>query len=205
MASIQLQGKGYPPFSPITDYLRHEMFNAVEDPKPSLADWIQEAEYCLVHAHIIKFITQPNEWKSIYIPNFVERTGIARSRIYNAIVYLHMNWRISARRQGEWGKPIETDEFIDVLTFDDYYKEIEPVTKVRHSLSKAIKDSIHEKYGHICVYCGDPSEHIDHVIPLFRGGDNDIENLVAACKPCNRAKGTKLLEELGWEMKDGQF
>lgn len=31
---------------------------------------------------------------------------------------------------------------------------------------------------------------IDHVIPVCAGGTNDLVNLVLACEPCNRRKGT---------------
>lgn len=37
--------------------------------------------------------------------------------------------------------------------------------------------------------------HLDHVIPLKRGGRNDIGNLVWACQWCNTSKGAKLPEE----------
>lgn len=43
-----------------------------------------------------------------------------------------------------------------------------------------------------CVYCGAKSEHMDHVIPLARGGDHNIDNLVPACAKCNLSKGSKL-------------
>lgn len=43
-----------------------------------------------------------------------------------------------------------------------------------------------------CVYCGDPSEHADHVIPIARGGDHTIDNLVPSCAKCNYSKGSKL-------------
>lgn len=29
----------------------------------------------------------------------------------------------------------------------------------------------------------------DHVVPEFRGGSNDPENIVLSCRPCNRRKG----------------
>lgn len=32
---------------------------------------------------------------------------------------------------------------------------------------------------------------IDHVVPLSRGGSNDIANLVPACEGCNRKKGAQ--------------
>lgn len=35
----------------------------------------------------------------------------------------------------------------------------------------------------------------EHLIPLSRGGNDYIENIVAACWPCNREKGTKTATE----------
>jgi 5-methylcytosine-specific restriction endonuclease McrA len=46
-----------------------------------------------------------------------------------------------------------------------------------------------------CVYCAEPAEVVDHVIPLARGGWEHEDNLVPACKPCNLAKHSKLLGE----------
>jgi 5-methylcytosine-specific restriction endonuclease McrA len=36
---------------------------------------------------------------------------------------------------------------------------------------------------------------VDHVIPRSRGGGDDMDNLVTACKDCNRGKGARLLAE----------
>lgn len=36
---------------------------------------------------------------------------------------------------------------------------------------------------------------IDHYIPISRGGSNGAENIVAACRRCNRSKGNKLPSE----------
>jgi hypothetical protein len=50
-----------------------------------------------------------------------------------------------------------------------------------------------------CAYCdcelsyGDI--HIDHIVPLSKGGTNDIENLALSCKPCNLRKGARTPEE----------
>lgn len=54
--------------------------------------------------------------------------------------------------------------------------------------------------GHRCIYCGatkdDTEIQVDHVIPVCRGGTNDIGNLVAACRDCNIGKGGKLLLDI---------
>jgi len=47
-----------------------------------------------------------------------------------------------------------------------------------------------------CFYCGSKNEiHIDHVLPVSRGGQHRIGNLVPACKACNSSKGSKFLME----------
>ena len=54
---------------------------------------------------------------------------------------------------------------------------------------------VHKLLAGRCAYCGAPSEHIDHVTPLARGGRHSIGNLVGACAACNLSKSKKLLAE----------
>lgn len=51
-------------------------------------------------------------------------------------------------------------------------------------------------YGRRCWMCGGPFEHLDHVIPLSRGGTNWPANLRPACQSCNVRKHNKLPHEL---------
>ena len=49
-----------------------------------------------------------------------------------------------------------------------------------------------------CCYCGallPDGYHVDHVIPLSRGGSNSPDNLVLACPTCNCSKNDRLPEE----------
>lgn len=43
--------------------------------------------------------------------------------------------------------------------------------------------------GKQCAYCDAPSEHIDHLMPVARGGRDWWFNLVPACATCNHRKG----------------
>lgn len=49
---------------------------------------------------------------------------------------------------------------------------------------------IREMYQNRCYYCerGGVKLQMEHRIPLARGGDNDISNIVPACESCNRRK-----------------
>jgi hypothetical protein len=44
-----------------------------------------------------------------------------------------------------------------------------------------------------CVYCGDTEGpfQFDHVRPFILGGQSTADNLVLACGPCNRSKGSR--------------
>ncbi|WP_427133474.1 HNH endonuclease [Pseudarthrobacter sp. S9] len=40
--------------------------------------------------------------------------------------------------------------------------------------------------------CARPAEHGDHFYPWSKGGSTSLQNFVAACSRCNRAKGAKI-------------
>lgn len=49
-----------------------------------------------------------------------------------------------------------------------------------------------------CAYCGvllGDDFHVDHRMPVSRGGSDEIENLCCACPPCNLRKSTMTAEE----------
>jgi len=51
-------------------------------------------------------------------------------------------------------------------------------------------------YARPCFHCGAiGASTIDHVVPLSRGGNHSIGNLMTLCGPCNASKGNKFLSE----------
>jgi hypothetical protein len=53
-----------------------------------------------------------------------------------------------------------------------------------------------------CHYCDEGLyEHLEHCIPLSRGGTHTKENLVPSCAPCNLSKGNKTPDE--WDKYRG--
>ena len=51
--------------------------------------------------------------------------------------------------------------------------------------------------GWVCEYCNKEvdSYHIDHRIPIVKGGKSELRNLSISCARCNLSKGDKLLSE----------
>lgn len=70
----------------------------------------------------------------------------------------------------------------------------------RDPIPPAVRWEIHQRDGYRCVYCGEEGElQLDHVIPYSRGGPDTYENLVSACRTCNRTKGARTPQEARME------
>lgn len=67
--------------------------------------------------------------------------------------------------------------------------------KTRQPISARLRFEVLRDSGFACHYCGRrPPEitlHVDHVIPLIKGGTDARENLVAACAECNLGKSDR--------------
>lgn len=55
-----------------------------------------------------------------------------------------------------------------------------------------------EKDGKVCAICARllSTIHLDHIVPLSRGGTNDMSNLRLLCPRCNLSKGSRLDVEI---------
>jgi hypothetical protein len=75
----------------------------------------------------------------------------------------------------------------------------------RDKIPLGIRRLVWKKTNRRCWFCGDElhpfgghrhlSFHIDHLVPVCKGGSNDPKNLVPACQYCNQRKGEMSLEE----------
>ena len=51
-----------------------------------------------------------------------------------------------------------------------------------------------ETFDNQCVCCGNQGElTVDHIVPISKGGRNDIQNIQPLCLRCNLVKGTKTI------------
>jgi 5-methylcytosine-specific restriction endonuclease McrA len=61
----------------------------------------------------------------------------------------------------------------------------------KRSAKHRFRQQIFEAWQHQCAYCGDAADTLDHVKPRHKGGATVTTNLVPACRPCNRNKGSE--------------
>lgn len=53
-----------------------------------------------------------------------------------------------------------------------------------------------EAFGSVCAYCGSATKlTIDHVVPISKGGQHRVGNVVPSCQSCNSSKGDRDLED----------
>lgn len=58
-----------------------------------------------------------------------------------------------------------------------------------------IKNKVFELHGIKCLCCGiSENISIDHIIPVLKGGSNEIDNLQPLCKSCNSKKMAKIID-----------
>ncbi|MCM2280097.1 MAG: HNH endonuclease [Oligoflexia bacterium] len=73
------------------------------------------------------------------------------------------------------------------------------VSFIRIPISKSLRFEVFKRDSFKCVYCGTEAPgvvlHVDHIIPVAKGGTNEITNLVTACQPCNSGKRDKTLDD----------
>ena len=62
--------------------------------------------------------------------------------------------------------------------------------------NKYWRDSLYKLTKHQCIYCGKPSESLDHIHPKSKGGESITSNCIPCCLPCNGKKSDS--EVLNW-------
>jgi len=60
---------------------------------------------------------------------------------------------------------------------------------------KRYRQSIYEAWDCKCGYCGDDATSLDHIVPRFRSGSSNRNNLIPACRRCNTNKASTKIED----------
>lgn len=69
----------------------------------------------------------------------------------------------------------------------------------RVTIKASTRQQIFSRDGGVCVHCSGKIHanelwHVDHLVPLSKGGSNEIDNLALSCVRCNLEKHNKLMD-----------
>jgi hypothetical protein len=68
------------------------------------------------------------------------------------------------------------------------------------TVSLKLRFEVFKRDKFTCQYCGRKTPEVilelEHVIPLIKGGSDDLDNLTTSCFECNRGKGVSLLDTI---------
>lgn len=110
-------------------------------------------------------------------------------------VYLRMD-------QDEWMKFIRQTDLLETEIIEHNPKNKEMVKaivrKSQRQIDNAVSWKVFHRDGYACRYCGGKNGTpltVDHVITWESGGPSIPENLVTACKKCNRTRGETKYED----------
>ena len=96
------------------------------------------------------------------------------------------------------GVPFHWGNFVLLYCFEEDYqeywvkKETKPKRKRTH-IPKGMRKEVFKRDNYTCVQCGAKKEdgatlHVDHIIPVSRGGTDELDNLQTLCGDCNLNK-----------------
>lgn len=58
----------------------------------------------------------------------------------------------------------------------------------------AHREKVFSRDSYTCVFCGATEDlTLDHILPISKGGGNELSNLQTLCRSCNSRKGARLL------------
>ena len=132
------------------------------------------------------------------LENFVCKRTILKPRLNFIIKYTSSYTTPKKRKHYERKETIYFDEFEDIIT---YYKRKENAEKLRKAfvknerskMSDSLRYYILDRDEFRCVQCGKGVEdgyklHVDHIIPVSKGGKTTKSNLQTLCERCNMGK-----------------
>ena len=53
---------------------------------------------------------------------------------------------------------------------------------------KKLRLQVLRRDGYTCAYCSNVANEVDHIVPKVKGGEDTLDNCVAACRRCNVQK-----------------
>lgn len=106
----------------------------------------------------------------------------------------------------DWAWLVARNKALEAIDYEATLKEYHAKNQ-RRLMTPKLRQKIKERDRYTCQICGKymPDEvglHIDHIVPVAKGGKTVPSNLQVLCSKCNSSKGAKLVDE---SLNDGEI
>jgi hypothetical protein len=89
----------------------------------------------------------------------------------------------------------KTDKRISVNQFGSKNHRARKLNAPGRGVTQVEWEYVLEKHGRMCLKCGSKDKiHMDHVVPLSKGGAHDRDNVQPLCNKCNSRKHAKTVD-----------
>ena len=137
---------------------------------------------------------------------FQESCNISKNTVTRAVEELQASSCVSVRRYSRSNSRYLVDlhgcesyirnEVLKECEASDVCEPTDSKQDTRLPLNSSIRKLIFERDFYRCINCGThKSLSIDHIVPVSKGGGNEIKNLQTLCTTCNSSKGNKSMTE----------
>lgn len=117
----------------------------------------------------------------------------------NAYVILSIYWKDEEIISPEKKRQLPVSSFIkEVMQLPTDPKKISTNQKIqeRNKMSAGLRFDVLKRDNYKCQICGRTQKdgvklHVDHIIPIAKGGKTELDNLQTLCQDCNLGKGIK--------------
>jgi hypothetical protein len=96
-----------------------------------------------------------------------------------------------------FGNKVQVKEHVEKMVLSN---SVNSQSVSRKKIPQDVRLLVYARDNGICKICGKPLSvndfTVDHIVPLNRGGKDDVENLRCTCARCNKWKGDSLDEEM---------
>ena len=137
---------------------------------------------------------------------FQESCNISKNTVTRAVEELQASSCVSVRRYSRSNSKYLVDlhgcesyirnEALKECESSDVCEPTDSKQDTRLPLNSSTRKLIFERDFYRCINCGThKSLSIDHIVPVSKGGGNEIKNLQTLCTTCNSSKGNKSMTE----------
>lgn len=142
---------------------------------------------------------------TLHFDDLTSGTNLHARRVKSALKKLSDNGHITITGSGPIRQIEVTSPWVKTegewVSFSAEFGATKGAAKWRVAqIPSKLRKAVMLRDGERCVYCGNCSGpfHIDHIIPVAKGGTDVLSNLCVSCRACNLSKGARTPEEMGW-------